>query len=463
MPKSNWKCGFYTASRALGRPTWLFALCGFAGVVAVIAYRRSATIRQLFVWSAITLVLVPINFLLFTPTRSIFVTSGEAPGATSPFGAPTLEQPVVLLVFDSLGLPVLLDENGEIDRDLFPNFARLADTSTWFRSATTNYGSTEKSVHALLTGKFQPDEGASSSYRQQPTNLFTLVTAPTGVFAVEPATQLCPPDVCVEEEATEPAFPRKVLADLWLVYQNTITPDFLISNVRPLPQRWSNLAEEPKEQENDTAGLAPRSSHDRVDAFCAEIRPERSRSLFFLHMVTPHAPYDRNPDGRSYHKAASYDMIAWVSDNHSWRADAEFQVVQAYQRHVSQTRYADGHLGKVIARLHETGLFERAHVVVVSDHGSSFEPGRNRRASKLGKPALIANISVPFFWKTPRQTQPVVSDRVAELVDMVPTMLRELGGSDPDGFDGTPLFSDRHRRSRRFENEDYNLDPWPGA
>ena len=58
---------------------------------------------------------------------------------------------VVMVVFDQLPTTSLLDENRQIDRDLYPNFARLAATSTWHRNAATVYQTTHLAIPSLLT------------------------------------------------------------------------------------------------------------------------------------------------------------------------------------------------------------------------------------------------------------------------------------------------------------------------
>src|SRR5205085_658620 len=67
-------------------------------------------------------------------------------------GAAGAHAPVVMLVLDELPLDSLHDHRGQVDAGRFPNFARLAERSTWFRhtAAVDNY--TAFAVPALLTG-----------------------------------------------------------------------------------------------------------------------------------------------------------------------------------------------------------------------------------------------------------------------------------------------------------------------
>ena len=61
--------------------------------------------------------------------------------------------PIVHVVFDELPLSTLVGADGDIDAKLFPNFARLARASTWYRNATTVNDLTAAAVPAQLTGE----------------------------------------------------------------------------------------------------------------------------------------------------------------------------------------------------------------------------------------------------------------------------------------------------------------------
>jgi len=66
--------------------------------------------------------------------------------------------PVVMVIFDELPLVSLLDGEGIIDPDRYPNFSSLADDAIWFRNATTVSGQTTKSIPAILSG-LRPKDG----------------------------------------------------------------------------------------------------------------------------------------------------------------------------------------------------------------------------------------------------------------------------------------------------------------
>ena len=51
--------------------------------------------------------------------------------------ASAAKPPVAMMVFDEFSLGILMTADGHVDRGRFPNFAGLADRSTWYRRHTT--------------------------------------------------------------------------------------------------------------------------------------------------------------------------------------------------------------------------------------------------------------------------------------------------------------------------------------
>ena len=87
----------------------------------------------------------------------------------------------------------------------------------------------------------------------------------------------------------------------------------------------------------------------------------------------------------------------WGSDE-VWTPN-QAAVDQYWQRHLLQLGYADRVLGRLLDRLHATGLYDRAVLVVTADHGVSFRAGQKRRPLSAANRQDIAY--VPLFVKTP--------------------------------------------------------------
>jgi hypothetical protein len=99
-----------------------------------------------------------------------------------------------------------------------------------------------------------------------------------------------------------------------------------------------------------------------------------------------------------------------------------------------QVAYVDRLLGRLVARLKETGLYDRCLLVIAADHGVTFRPGRHMRDANVESAPDI--MWIPLFIKAPRQTQGSVSDRNVEIIDVLPTMVDLLQIRRPWKMDG---------------------------
>ena len=107
-----------------------------AGIVAL--YARSSGLRSLVSILGIAPIAVIVLLLFFSPVNDIVFPAKETTtkAATVASGAaPTT--PVVLMIFDELPTMSLMKKDMSVDAQRYPNFARLAKGSTWYRNATS--------------------------------------------------------------------------------------------------------------------------------------------------------------------------------------------------------------------------------------------------------------------------------------------------------------------------------------
>ena len=112
--------------------------------------------------------------------------------------------------------------------------------------------------------------------------------------------------------------------------------------------------------------------------------------------MLPHSPWTYLPSGTRYDVRPA---PGWGSDE-VWTSN-QAAVDQYWQRHLLQLGYADRVLGRLLDRLHASGLYDRAVLVVTADHGVSFRAGQKRRPLSPANRQDIAY--VPLFVKTPGQ------------------------------------------------------------
>ncbi len=428
---------FSQALKLLGELPVVPHLCLAAGLglVATLAYARSVSFRLfLSVVSAVALV-CPLLFLFRSARMGLL---GFGPGGGTVPSHVRNPVPVVALVFDELPLTSLLDERGEIDAELFPHFAELARSATWFRNATTVAVSTPHAVAAIVTGRY-PKAGQLPTAADHPENLFTLLGGSHRVQVRSALTQLCPETVCARKGIAVGARLALLLSDLGVLYLHVVSPPALANRLPSIAERWMGFAVTSEAATGTTgdgvwAALQAGLFVDRVAEFREFVGALGSGSqpgLYFLHTLLPHGPYRFLPSCVAY---AADDSVTGLDDG-KYVPDTWLTVTE-YQRHLLQLGCVDTLVGEVIARLREVGLFDTALLIVTADHGVSFRPGGSRRSLSPGNETDI--LPVPLFVKAPNQEHGITVDANVETVDIVPTVAHLLGVGLPWSVDGTP-------------------------
>jgi len=405
--------------------------------IAVAAWRLRPARSFLSLLAAAPVVFLAL-FLLDTPVQELVFDSGGARAAAIQTQATT---PVVFLLFDEFPVIDLQDASGAIDAKRVPNFARLAASSTWFRNTTTLSASTTVAVPVILTGQ-KPVKGALPIYSDHPDNLFRLLGSRYRMRVTESQTRLCPQRLCKRKNGNTASRLSSLYSDVRVVYLHLVAPPALEDELPVIDESWGNFGS------GSTTGTVtagdgrlPRvnlktfylSRLRDFNRFVASFRaPGTGRpTLYFLHVLLPHTPWLYFPDGK---------VRAVARTNAPGRRGElwfdEQLAEQAWQRHLLQVGYTDKLLGKFLRRLHRTGLWDRALVVVTADHGISFRGGDLRRRPTKRNLAELA--FTPLFVKLPGQQQGrVVDDRHVQTLDILPTIADVLGIKIPWHTDGT--------------------------
>ena len=399
-----------------------------------------------------------ISFLFWSPTSDL-QRNEEAVEVSRGSDHP----PVVLLVLDELPTRTLMDETGTVDATRFPNFAALAQMSTWFRDYTTNATLTNKAVPAMLTGR--NPTGQRAMWTAQPDNIFRMM-APTHDLAVfEAFTRLCGVTACESDivsdgstnlgrflEQTADLYGQRVSPGVDEVFHGDFEEDVVDlvgEEERPLPALEGNEGDFLFMRSLEFSTAVPA----RFEGFLQSIGEPSDRPGFhFLHLVLPHQPWRYYDDGQLYFSDELDENRPYSRDN----SDGDWVSAFAEQRHVIQSQYADGLVGAMLARLEQVGMLDEAVVVVVSDHGISFEPGTPVR--ELSEDSLDSLAFSPLFIKTPGQTDGIVDDSNVMAVDLVPTIAELVGvdvGYEVDGVAvGSADQSDRGNAKYIYDVED---------
>jgi Sulfatase len=436
-----------TSVRRLGwAPVPTFAVSVALGALLAAAYARAGPVRSFCSVLGLAPVVIAFGFL-FASKASSLVTAGDPRLWNARAASPV---PIVVVVFDALPVQLLMDDDARIDRRRFPSFARFARNATWYPNATTVHENTVFAVPAMLDGKV-PEGGQEPTVQDHPENLFTLLGTTYQTRVSEEATNLCPARLCERPNDGGASARLTLLADdASVVYEHLVAPDALRDRLPPINDRWRNFRDSPDTSRGRplapnpviarlVGGERPQRFRTAVDA----IRPGRRPTLDFMHVLLPHEPLEYLPTGQRYQAVAGSGLNGPPSYDNAYLTD------QSRQRHLLQLGFVDRLLGQLTARLRRTGLWDRAMVVVVADHGISFRvkptPAPPFAVGELGYRRKLTTenahdiVTVPLLVKYPRQRHGEVDPKWARTIDLLPTIADVLGIRLPFRVDGHSL------------------------
>jgi arylsulfatase A-like enzyme len=160
-------------------------------------------------------------------------------------------------------------------------------------------------------------------------------------------------------------------------------------------------------------------THKLVDQYQHDIESkDPGGRVFLLHTLLPHNPYVFDAEGQfSSDKTSNFVRT---------RSPTPSEFAATWPRYREQIRYADTILGEIIDTLERRGLYDRATLIVTSDHGLRLSYPTAEHAIEM--PLLTPE--VPMFIRSPR-VQPRKSDIDYQHVDFGPTLLDLLGIQSP--------------------------------
>ena len=176
-----------------------------------------------------------------------------------------------------------------------------------------------------------------------------------------------------------------------------------------------------------TLGLIERRGEETAARARAWIDRQHDRPFFFfLHLYEPHSPYTPPEPWKSRYAANPYD---------------------------GEIATADDVVGRFLDHLRAGGLYDRAIVVLLSDHGEGLgDHGEKEHGVLLYREA----IRVPLLLKLPGSRR--AGERIAapaELLDVVPTLCGLLGIAAPKALPGRPLLGLDGEPGRRIYSETF--------
>jgi hypothetical protein len=399
---------------------------GVGGILAYAAVDRWPRIREwprLLAWTAPLFLAL---FLVTSDASSLLFDDVAMPTAAVESNG----RSVVLVTFDELPLEtILLSSDRGIDADLFPSFARLAASSTWYQNATTVHDHTDFAVPAIVTGR-RPDADAAPTAQDHPENLFTLLRG-THRMNVWEHFAMCPSETCDERHQ------RTDDSGLGRLIRDALT-----------------LSAAPFDNDPDSAlGLRvvwttafPRGESNRFSEFADSVDSLAGPAVHYIHALLPHNRWALLPSGQTYDNPSPRDLSAERDGvaGTTWADDAV--ATRERTRHTLQAMHADLLLGELLDAL-DDGDHDDTVLVVTADHGIAFDPTEPFREATPGNVGSIA--WVPLFVSASTGAEGRVVDRPVETIDILPTIADALGVEIPWHVDGTSLLGPAHKREPR--------------
>jgi len=423
-------------------------------VVAVVAVTvafvewRWKVARQFLAYLAVGNVAFVVLFLTTSPTARLIGADDDVAGQQGEVTVPPLEGPVILIVLDEFPVTAIMRGDGTIIDTRYPNLARLADQSTWFRNAASESRTTYVSTPSILTG-VRATEDDLPILDDHPQNYFSLFGDRYPVNRYELVTDMCPAEVC---EPSPGQSITHLLDDVSIVYRHRVLPPAWRDRLPPLDTGWGDFGED-----MPGGGLRPgpmdqvreKSQEEILDGQPSVFRRQidlidGDPSINFIHTVLPHHPYRFTPWGEGPLPATRLpDEVSSGRNRLPAPDDPAYDFVfrEVYPLQAMQIGAVDKLLGEMIDHLEAVGVWDESLAVVMSDHGIDMTaPGFTRRLDEANTDEVLR---IPLFIKAPGQAEGRIDDAPASTVDVLPSIIDLLDIDtdwEPEGhslFDGS--------------------------
>jgi arylsulfatase A-like enzyme len=163
--------------------------------------------------------------------------------------------------------------------------------------------------------------------------------------------------------------------------------------------------------------------------------------LAYLHFMPPHYPYLPRQDFINRF-ADGYRPVEKPRHRFSEKGTTKRFLNEKRQAYDEYLAYADSEFGRLYDHLQRRGLLENTTIIFTSDHGEMFERGIWGHSTRVMYEPLLR---VPLLYAKAGQSQRQDFHTLTSSVDLLPTLLSEMGLPAPEWGEGEilPGFSGR--------------------
>ena len=276
---------------------------------------------------------------------------------------PTKPINTVILVFDEFGLEQVGGYHLLEDKTRFPNFSAIMATSDIYHNAVANNSYTEKAVPAIIAGRHANLIGGGF-YRGP--SLFELFRRTHRMHVVELI------------DTFEHQFDGRFADRVGKLFKHYLGAVYRTPRIDGISDLVTIAASPDKFSTNRSRLLAD----ELVPADQGDHRP----FFYFHHLLAPHRPYQWNA-AYFYNQNETADVLFRSELDENTRSLVN--MTNYRERYIDQLKRIDQELGRLTDALHEKGVFDDTEIILTSDHGISFDPGKSARMLEPGNEISI--------------------------------------------------------------------------
>ena len=358
-------------------------------------------LKYIFVFSSLTVILIV--FFLFTNCKSDDSAIYKYPDAN-----------VILILIDTLRA----DHLGcyGYSRNTSPEIDKLAKEGIIFKNMLAQTSWTRPGTASILSGLYPRNHGANTKndILSEEINLLPEILKEYGYTSFAFVGNIRVTPVTGFNQGYEDFFS---FPDLKLPIQSDVMTDYLIKFLKQLNKTTNNF--------------------------------------IYIHYMDPHTPYIPKEKYFSESNKKIFKIDFFQSGMiHEMSADEQHsalkEMINAYD---DEILYNDKMIGKLVHVLKKKNMYSNSIIIVTSDHGEEFfEHGDLQHGRTLYKEQL----RIPLIFRLPDGIRHKIN-KIANQVDISPTILSLLQIPTPDYFDGIELLNKKNK-DMRYSFAELNLE-----